>query len=93
MFHIHFSANHETADGHTGVYSQFTSSIIYLSKSGSNKEDYSTWWGAMKDPFDNEYCKAACKKIQTLEEINAWEFFDRPDGNNVIEFTWEFKMK
>ena len=62
-------------------------------KSAASKEDNPTWWEAMKGPFADEYWKAACKEIQTLEDMNAWDVVDRPDGKNVIESTWAFKLK
>ena len=62
-------------------------------KSAASKEDNPTWWEAMKGPFADEYWKAACKEIQTLEDMNAWDVFDRPDRKNVIESTWAFKLK
>ena len=62
-------------------------------KSAASKEDNPTWWEAMKGPFADEYWKAACKEIQTLEDMNAWDVVDRPDGKNVIESTWALKLK
>ena len=47
----------------------------------------------MKVPFADEYWKAAFKEIQILEEMNAWDVVDIPDGKNVIESTWAFKLK
>ncbi len=47
----------------------------------------------MKSPFADEYWKATVKEIETLEKMGVWEVVDRPEGANVIDSTWAFKIK
>ena len=47
----------------------------------------------MCGPFANEYCRATCTDIETLEKMVAWEVIDRTDDMNVIDSTWTFKLK
>ena len=47
----------------------------------------------MKSPFADEYWKAAVKEIGTLEKTGVWDVVDRPEGVNVIDSTWAFKLK
>ena len=47
----------------------------------------------MNGPFKEEYWKAACKEIETLVDMEAWEVVDREEGMNVIDSIWAFKLK
>jgi len=47
----------------------------------------------MKSPFADKYWKAAVKEIETLEKIGVWDVVDCPEGVNVIDSTWTFKIK
>ena len=47
----------------------------------------------MNGPFNEEYWKAACKEIETLESMDAWEVVDRERDMNVIDAIWAFKLK
>ena len=47
----------------------------------------------MNGPFKEEYWKAACKEIETLESMDAWEVVDREGDMNVIAAIWAFKLK
>ena len=47
----------------------------------------------MNGPFKEEYWKAACKEIETLVEMEAWEVINRKEGMNVIDSIWAFKLK
>ena len=47
----------------------------------------------MKSPFADEYWKAAVKEIETLEKMGVWDVVDHPEGVNVIDSTWAFKLK
>ncbi len=40
----------------------------------------------------DEYWKAACNEIQTLEVNGAWDVVDRMDNLQVINLTWAFKL-
>ena len=47
----------------------------------------------MNGPLKEEYWKAACKEVKTLQSMGAWEVVDRGDGMNVIQSIWTFKLK
>ena len=47
----------------------------------------------MSGPFADEYWKADVTEIETLESMDAWEVIDKPEGANVIDSTWAFKLK
>ena len=47
----------------------------------------------MSGPFADEYWKAACTEIETLERMEVWGVFERDDDMNVIEYTWKFRIK
>ena len=47
----------------------------------------------MNGPFKEEYWKAACKEIETLESMDAWEVVDREGDMNIIDAIWAFKLK
>jgi len=57
------------------------------------KAEDPNWWEAMKSPFADEYWKAAVKEIETLEKMGVWEVVGRPEGANVIDYTWSFTIK
>lgn len=59
----------------------------------ASKEDNPNWTQAMNGPFADEFWKAACKEIETLEAMGAWEVTDFIKGMNVIDSTWAFKIK
>ena len=47
----------------------------------------------MNGPFANEYLKAACKEIETLEIMEAWEVVDITESMSVIKSTRDFELK
>ena len=47
----------------------------------------------MNGPFREEYWTAACKEIETLESMEAWDVVDRTPDMNVIYSIWAFKLK
>ena len=47
----------------------------------------------MNGPFRKEYWDAACKEIETLEEMEAWEVVDKTPDMNVIQSIWAFRLK
>jgi len=67
--------------------------LFLKAKVEASKTDNPNWWEAMKSPFADEYWKAAVKEIQTLEKMGVWEVVDRPEGANVIDSTWAFRIK
>ena len=67
--------------------------LFLKAKAEASKTDNPNWWEAMKSPFADEYWKAAVKEIKTLEKMGVWEVVDRPEGANVIDSTWAFKIK
>ena len=67
--------------------------LFLKAKAESSKSDNPNWWEAMKSPFADEYWKAAVKEIETLEKMGVWEVVDRPEGANVIDSTWAFRIK
>lgn len=67
--------------------------MLLQAKSAASKEDNPNWFQAMNGPFADEYWKAACKEIETLEGIDAWEVVEREDHMNVLPSTWAFKCK
>ena len=67
--------------------------LFLKAKAEASKADNPNWWEAMKSPFADEYWKAAVKEIETLEKMGVWDVVDRPEGVNVIDSTWAFKLK
>jgi hypothetical protein len=67
--------------------------MFLKAKASASKEDNPNWWEAMNSTFADEYWKAACKEIETLEKMGAWEVVDIAEGMNVIDSTWAFKLK
>jgi hypothetical protein len=67
--------------------------LFLKAKSAASREDNPTWWEAMSGPFADDYWKAACKEIDTLEGMDAWEVVDRTPDMEVIGSTWAFKLK
>ena len=47
----------------------------------------------MNVSFKEEYWTAACKEIETLEAMDAWEVVNREDDMNGIDAIWAFKLK
>ncbi len=66
---------------------------LFLKANEASKTDNPNWWEAMKSPFANKYLKAAVKESEALEEIVVWEVVHCPEGANVIDSTWAFKIK
>ena len=71
----------------------FVHPLFLKAKAAASKEDNPNWWEAMKSPFADEYWKAACKEVETLEGMDSWEVVDKEPGMNVIDSTWAFKIK
>ena len=67
--------------------------LLLAAKAAMNKEDYPTWWDAMKSANADDWWAAAKKEIETLEGIDAWEVVDRQDWMNVLPSTWAFRLK
>ena len=67
--------------------------LFLKAKSAASREDNPTWWEAMSGPSADDYWKAACKEIDTLEGMDAWEVVDRTPDMEVIGSTWAFKLK
>lgn len=64
-----------------------------MAKSEGGKEDNPNWKQAMNRPFNEEYWKAAIKKSKTVESMDTWEVVDRPNGINIIDLIWAFRLK
>ena len=47
----------------------------------------------MNGLFKEEYCKAAVKEIEMLEEMEVWDVVDHVEGMNVIDSILAFKLK
>ena len=47
----------------------------------------------MDSEFADEFWKAAVTEIQILEAMGAWEVVDQTPDMNVIDLTWELKIK
>jgi len=67
--------------------------LFLKAKAEASKEDNPNWNQAMNGPFADEYWKAACTEIETLESMGAWDVVKRDDKMNVIKSTWAFKLK
>ena len=59
----------------------------------ASKEDNPTWNQSINCPFVDEYWKAACTELETIEGMLAWEDFDQEYDINAIRITWYFKLK
>ncbi len=53
--------------------------LFLKAKAKASKQDNPNWFQAMNGPFADEYWKAACKEIQTLEDMGAWDIVNRMD--------------
>ncbi|KAL7460059.1 hypothetical protein ACHAXS_000526 [Conticribra weissflogii] len=67
--------------------------LFLKAKAKASKHDNPNWFQAMNGPFADKYWKAACKEIQTLEDMEAWDVVDRTNDLHVINSTWAFKLK
>ena len=47
----------------------------------------------MNDPFKEEFWKAACVEVKTLEGMDSWEVVDRTEDMNILQSIWAFKIK
>ena len=47
----------------------------------------------MHGPFADEYWKAACTEVETLEKMKAWDIVGREVSMNVLSSTWAFKCR
>ena len=50
--------------------------LFLQAKTAASKEDNPNWNQAMNGPFADEYWKAACQEVETLEGMDAWEVVD-----------------
>ena len=91
---IHFAAN-DCGYGGTRheLIANWVHPLFLKAKSEASKSDNPNWRQAMNGPFKEEYWKAACKEIETLESMDAWEVVDREGHMNVIDAIWAFKLK
>ena len=60
---------------------------MLVAKTASTSEDTSKWKQAMNDPFADDYWDAACVKIETLENMKAWEVVEHEVNMNVLSST------
>ena len=67
--------------------------MFLKARSEASQLDNPNWWQAMNGPFAAEYWKAECVEIETLENMEAWEVVDTPEGVKHIDSTWAFKLK
>ena len=83
--------------GYTGSVKELICNWVHplflKAKSAANKEDNPNWHQAMSGDFADEYWKAAVLEIETLEGMGAWEVVDEPNGKNILDSTWAFKLK
>lgn len=91
---IHLAAN-ECGYGGTvqELVCDWVHPLFLKAKSEASSQDNPNWWQAMNGPFADEYWKAACVEIETLENMDAWEVVDIPEGVKPIDSTWAFKLK
>ena len=47
----------------------------------------------MNGPFKEEFWKAACVEVETLEGMDSWEVVDRTEDMNVVQSIRAFKIK
>ena len=66
--------------------------MFIKAKAEESKEYNISWWEAMTGPFVDEYWKAACTEIKTLEKIGDWDMFDMADDMNSTDSTCAFKI-
>ena len=67
--------------------------LFLKAKPEASKSNNPNWKQAMNGSFREEFWTAACKELETLEEMDAWEVVDRDDNMNVIDSIWAFKLK
>jgi len=91
---IHLAANE---CGYEGTVQELVCNWVHplflKARSEASQQDNPNWWQAMNGPFADEYWKAACVEIETLENMDAWEVIDTPEGVKPIDSTWAFKLK
>ena len=91
---VHWAA---TDIGYTGSIESMVTSwlhpLMLQAKASASKDDNPNWWQAMNGPFAEEFWKAACIEVETLEKMDSWSVVDRTDDMNVLPSTWAFKIK
>lgn len=91
---IKFAASHVGYDGTIDrLVCEWIHPLMLQAKAAASKEDNLNWWQAMNGPFSEEYWKAACVEVETLESMEAWDVVEREDRMNVLPSTWAFKCK
>lgn len=91
---VHFAANDCGYNGTVeNLVVNWLHPLMLSAKSGASKADNPNWWQAMNGPFAEEYWKAACIEVETLEKMDSWTVMDRTDDMNVLPSTWAFKCK
>ena len=61
--------------------------LFLKDKSEAGKSNNPNWRQAMNGPLKKEYWKAACREMETLISMDAWEVVDREGNMNVIDAT------
>ena len=67
--------------------------MFLKSKAAASKEYNTNFWEAISGAFTDEYWKADCNEIYTLEKMIAWYVIDRTDDVNLIDFTCDLRLK
>ena len=83
---IHFAANDSGYSGTTlELIANWVHCLFLKAKLEASKEDNPSQRKAMNGLFKEEYWKAACKEVKTLQNMEAREVVHREDGMNVIQ--------
>ena len=92
--YVHFTANDM---GYTGSRLELVTNLIHplflKARSEASREDNPNWREAMNGQFSDSFWDACYTELETLEEMEAWDVVDRPEGANVIASIWAFKIK
>ena len=91
---VHFAASDCGFDGSVeSLAIKWLHPLMLAAQSLGNQADNPNWLQAMNGPFAEEYWKAACIEVETLEKMEAWDVVEQEPGMNVLPSTWAFKCK
>ena len=85
---ITFAANNCGYEGTTKqLIVNWVHTLFLKARAEASNEDNPNWNQEMNAPFSDEYCKAACTELETLEGMGYWYAVDCEDDMNVIGST------
>ncbi len=68
-------------------------SLFLKAKLAASKDENPNWRDVMESPFKEEFWKAVCIEVETLEGMDSWDVVDHTDDMNILQSIWAFKIK